>query len=160
MKKSVISYLVLFILIFSFGCKKDDSTTTTPGLSVKIDGTTWTGQVNTWTYVAQQNITLISASNSTLTEQLQVAFSGHTTGTYNFTANDLVSYGQFAYMTNLDMYSTISSTTPVGQIVVTEYDTINQTISGTFHFEAYNFDDQKKVFTDGVFTKLTFGGEE
>lgn len=156
MKKSAISCLLMFVLIISFGCKKDDPASSTPGLSVKIDGTTWTGQVNTGVYDAQQNITLVSGANSTLTEQLQLVFVGNSVGTYNFKADDMVSFGAFAYMNTIDMYTTISATTPVGQIVVTEYDKTNHTLSGTFHFEAYNFEDQKKVFTDGVFTKLTY----
>jgi hypothetical protein len=160
MKKSAISCLLLFVLLFSFGCKKDDPITTKPGLSVKIDGTTWTGQVNTGIYDAQQNLTLISGSNSTLTEQLQLVFIGNSTGTYNFNANDMVTAGAFAYMNTVDMYTSIAATTPVGQIIVTEYDKTNHTLSGTFHFEAYNFEDQKKVFSEGVFTKLPYQEEQ
>jgi hypothetical protein len=156
MKKSAISCLLMFILAMSFGCKKDDTETSTPGLSVKIDGTIWTGQVNTGVYDAQQNLTLISGANNSLTEQLQLVFIGNSTGTYSFTANDMVSFGAFAYMSNVDMYTTISNTTPVGQIIVTEYDKTNHTLSGTFSFEAYNFDDQKKVFTEGKFTKIKY----
>lgn len=154
MKKSAISCLLMFVLVLSFGCKKDETAPATPGLSVKIDGTTWTGQSNGAFYSAQQNVTLISSSNTALTELLQLEFVGNSTGTYNFTANDIVSFGTFTYMANFDMYTTISGTTPVGQIVVTEYDKTNHTISGTFQFEAYSFDDQKKVLSEGKFTKL------
>lgn len=156
MKKSAISCLLLFVLLFSFGCQKDDPITAKPGLSVKIDGTTWTGQVNTGIYDTQQNLTLISGANSTLTEQLQLVFIGNSTGTYNFNANDMVTAGAFAYMNTIDIYTSIAANTPVGQIVVTEYDKTYHTLSGTFHFEAYNFDDRKKVFTEGVFTKVTY----
>jgi hypothetical protein len=156
MKKSAISCLLLFVLLLSFSCKKDDPITTKPGLSVKIDGTTWTGQVNTGIYDAQENLTMITGANTALTEQLQLVFVGNSAGTYKFTANDMVSFGAFAYMNTVDMYTTIAATTPVGQIVVTEYDKTNHTLSGTFHFEAYNFEDQKKVFTEGVFTKLPY----
>ncbi len=160
MKKSAISCLLLFVLLLSFGCKKDDPITAKPGLSVKIDGTTWTGQVNAGIYVVQQNLTIITGANTNLTEQLQLVFIGNSTGTYNFTANDMVSSGAFAYMTTVDMYTTIAATIPIGQIVVTEYDKTNHTLSGTFHFEAYNFEDQKKVFTEGVFTKLAYTEEQ
>ncbi|MDO9254225.1 MAG: DUF6252 family protein [Bacteroidales bacterium] len=156
MKKITISCLLLFVLLLSFGCKKDDPITTKPGLSVKIDGTTWTGQVNIGIYDAQENLTIITGANTALTEQLQLVFIGNSAGTYNFTTNDMVSFGAFAYMTNVDMYTTIAATTPIGQIVVSEYDKTNHTLSGTFHFDAYNFEDQKKVFTDGVFTKVAY----
>lgn len=154
MKKSAISCLLMFVLVLSFGCKKDETAPATPGLSVKIDGTTWTGQANSAFYNAQQNITLISSSNTALTELLQLEFAGNSTGTYNFTANDIISFGTFTYMANFDMYTTLFANIPVGQIVVTEYDKTNHTISGTFHFEAYSIDDQKKVLSEGKFTKL------
>ena len=40
-------------------------------------------------------------------------------------------------MNTVDYYSSATDRAPVGQIVVTEYDQANQTVSGTFHFEAY-----------------------
>jgi hypothetical protein len=156
MKKSAISFLLMFVLVLSFGCKKDDPATSAPGLSVKIDGTTWTGQANGAVYSAQQNVTLISSSNTAVTELLQLEFTGNSTGTYNLVADDMNTFCAFTYMANVDMYTTLSSTTPVGQIVVTEYDKTNHTLSGTFHFEAYSFEDKKKVFTEGVFTKLPY----
>jgi hypothetical protein len=72
----------------------------------------------------------------------------------------MVTSGAFAYMNTIDLYTSTGVTTPVGQIVVTEYDKTNHTLSGTFHFEAYNFEDQKKVFTEGVFTKLPYQEEQ
>jgi hypothetical protein len=156
MKKSAIACLLMIVLVFSFGCKKDDSSTPSSGLSVKIDGTVWTGQVNTAYYQSQQNVTIITGANTTLTEQLQVAFLGNSTGTYTFKANDIVSYGTFAYLTNLDLYTTYYISSPVGEIIVTEYDKTNHVISGTFHFEAYNSNDKKMVLTDGKFTNLKY----
>lgn len=156
MKKTQLTMLMLVFLVFAFGCKKDDTETVTPGLSVKIDGTTWTGKVNTGYYDAQNNLTVIAASNTSLTEQLQLAFIGNSTGTYTFSANDFESFGAFAYMSTVDIYTTISDITPVGQIVITEYDKTNHTISGTFHFEGYNSLDEKKTFTEGKFTKISY----
>jgi len=83
MKKSAIPCQLIFVLLFSFGCKKDNHIPARTGLSVKIDGTTWTGQVNTGIYDAQQNLTFITGANKTLTEQLQVVFVGNNTGIYN-----------------------------------------------------------------------------
>jgi hypothetical protein len=156
MKKSAIACLLMIVIVFSFGCKKDDSSTPAAGMSVKIDGTAWSGKINAAIYNTLQNVTMITSSNTSPAEQLQLGFQGQSTGTFNFSADDMFSYGAFANLSNGDMYASISSAIPVGQIVVTEYDVTNHTISGTFHFEAYNFDDQKKVFTEGKFTKIKF----
>jgi hypothetical protein len=52
------------------------------------------------------------------------------------------------------MYTTLGGTSQTGQIVITEYDKTNKLVSGTFHFDAYNFNSEKITVTDGVFTKV------
>jgi len=156
MKKTSIAFCLLLVLAFSFGCKKDDDETSSPGLTVKMNGNSWTAQVTSAYYDPISNITLIVGANTSITEQLQLAFKGNATGTFTFEqdVNASKTYGLFAYMNTVDYYSSATDRAPVGQIVVTEYDQANQTVSGTFHFEAYNDEDVKIAFTEGSFTKI------
>ena len=156
MKKTSIAFCLLLVLAFSFGCKKDDAETSSPGLTVKMNGNSWTAQVTSAYYDPNSNITLIVGANTNITEQIQLAFKGNATGTFNFDPDVYTkkTYGLFAYMNTMDYYSSVSDNAPVGQIVVTEYNQDDQTVSGTFHFEAYNEEGVKITFTAGTFTKV------
>lgn len=156
MKKTSIAFCLLLVFAFSFGCKKDEAESPSPGLTVKINGNSWTAQVTSAYYDPISNITLIIGSNTSITEQLQLAFKGNATGTFNFDPDvyTMKTYGLFAYMNTMDFYSSATDKAPVGQIVVSEYDQASQTVSGTFHFEAFNDEDMKMTFTEGTFTKI------
>jgi hypothetical protein len=157
MKKSLTACLLLIVLVTAFGCKKDDNGTTTPGFSVKIDGTAWTSGYNLSYYSSALNITVITNTNATSQEQIQVGFVGNDVGTYNFSADVPEIFGIFSILTSSgDGYASYFTENPVGQIVISEVDKTNHTITGTFHFEGYNIDGLKKTFTEGKFTKLTY----
>jgi hypothetical protein len=157
MKKSAIACLLLVVLVTAFGCKKDDNGTTTPGLSVKIDGTAWTSGYNLSYYSSALNVTVITGSNATPQEQIQIGFVGNDVGTYNFTADVPEIFGIFSILTaSGEGYASYFTDTPAGQIVISEVDKTNHTISGTFHFDGYTIDGLKKSFTEGKFTKLTY----
>lgn len=157
MKNVTIAGLLMLALIFSSGCKKDSDETTSPNtLSVKIDGTSWNAGHVVGLYSAQGNLTVIMGTNLDLTEQLQLAFAGSDVGTYNFAPDDYSTFGSFIISPDLEGYSTYLQDVPSGQVIVTEFDKANNTISGSFRFEAYNMDNVKKTFTEGKFTKIKY----
>jgi len=153
-KLSISSLLLLFFLIVS-GCKKDDSSDNTPGLSVNINGTAWVAKITTATYQSQSNILLIMGTNSTATEGIELGLIAGDVGTYNFSDGDADAFGAY-YAGVGDDYTSFLEDNPVGQIVITEFDKTNLTISGTFHFEAYNDKNVKKSCTDGKFNKIKY----
>jgi hypothetical protein len=151
MKKAATLPLFLLVLLLTFACKKD-SDSPKPGLSMKIDGTSWNATLFSATYFESGNTIMIVAGTGT--ETLGLNLVANTTGTYNFAAgNDNLS-GSYASMSG-DDYSTFLEDNPVGQIIITEFDKTNKTISGTFYFDGYN-GTVKKAFTDGVFTKVSY----
>jgi hypothetical protein len=80
-------------------------------------------------------------------------------GIYAFTADTFENYGTFITNTGgLDSYSTWMAPESgiLGQVLITEFDKTNHTVSGTFNFDGYNMDDVKKVFTEGKFTKVKY----
>ena len=153
-----ISYIICLFLAFLYiapGCKKD--TTATPGsMTVTIAGTAWTATAVSANYNTLSNVTQVTGVNTSTNRQVQIAFTGNTTGTYNFTFNDYSTYGSYSTTSGSDVYSTSLSGTPVGQIVITQYDKTNHLLSGTFHFDAFNQNDVKLSFTSGVFTQVPY----
>jgi hypothetical protein len=154
MKKIMLISLLSAILISSTSCKKDKDETEATAVSVKIDGNTWTAGLSAAIYVSGSGQTFITASSG-LSEQLQIIFKGNTTGTYNLVTGVEDAYCAFFYMSS-DIYTTAFEDVPIGQIVITKYDQEKKLISGTFHFTAINYDDETKVFSEGVFTNVKF----
>lgn len=152
MKKIMLISLLSVILFSSTGCKKDKDEVEATAVSVKFDGNTWTANLSTAVYVSANGLTAISASSG-LSEQLQIIFRGNSTGTYNLTTDFEDAYCAFAYMSG-DIYSSAVANVPTGQIIVTKYDQEKMLISGTFNFTGTTFQDETKVFTDGVFTNV------
>lgn len=156
MKNSVIACLFMVVLAFTFGCKKDETPAATPGISVKFDGATWTSDVNIGIYAAQQHILLLSGTKLNPAQSMQIGIASIEIGTYTFNENDLNTFCDFNGMSEDATYVSHWADSPVGQIVITESDKTNHTISGTFTFDGYNWSDQKKTFTEGKFTKITY----
>ncbi len=157
MKKSALAYLLLFVLVFSFGCKKNDKETTTSGLTVKIDGTSWSPSVNVGVYFTAMNTTIVTGSDVSTGSQLMIGFKGNDKGTFTFKADDEDSYCTYSGGAGVDDgYSSFFSDTPSGQIIITEVDKVNHTVSGSFYFDGYNLGGGKKTFSDGKFTKIAY----
>jgi hypothetical protein len=131
--------------------KKDRNETeaTTPGFSLKVQGTTWTGSTYAAVHLAFNNVTQVTAYKSGTSDQIVVAFTGASTGTYAFNDNNLGSavIGSVAY-------SSLFSDIPVGSIVITKYDVTNKLISGTFSFDGESFGGTVYHFTEGKFNNV------
>ncbi|HEX4850898.1 MAG TPA: DUF6252 family protein, partial [Puia sp.] len=137
-------------------------TDTVPGdFRAKIDGTNW--QATTTTEGASIiagviNVTGISTDNKMIT----MTVVGESVGTYPLGGNNL-SFGAYNELSNgtiTNSYSTNQSADTSqggGSITITQIDSINKTISGTFYFTGYDQTDSlKKVITEGVFNKIPY----
>jgi hypothetical protein len=160
MQKPALLFLLCLMSIFTFSCV-DDNTDIAPGtansITVKIDGTAWSAASVSATYSSQSGFTLLTGANSAMTQQLKLAFAGSDVGTYTFTSADQNTFGSFMVTAaNVFLFTTLSLDNPEGQIVVTENDKTNHTLSGTFHFDGYS-GSVKRTFTEGTFTKVKYG---
>jgi hypothetical protein len=159
MRKTSCLILLLFVILFSYSCV-DDKTEVAPGsdnsMTVKIDGATWTPAQVTAYYNSENNYTLITGVNSSMSQQLKIAFTGKDAGTYKFTAADQNMFGSFMVTAaSVFIFTTLGQDNPVGQIEVTENNTSRHTISGTFNFDAYS-GSVKKTFSEGSFTNVKY----
>ena len=151
MKKIMFISLLAAILFSSTACKKDKEETQASNVSVKFDGITWTADYSVAVFNSTGNETGIVASSG-LSSQMQIFFRGNSTGTFNFKSDFEGSYCIF--IMNKHFYSSVSADGPSGQIIVTKYDKEKKLISGTFHFKGIDFEDETKIFTEGVFTNV------
>ena len=153
MKKNVFVLLLAAMMVTFFSCKKDSSDantdSTASGFSVKIQGTSWTGSTYVAAHLTFNNTTQITAYKSGSSDQVVIAFTGAATGTYTFNNSNLGSavIGSVAY-------SSLFSDTPVGSIVVTQYDVSKKLVSGTFSFDGQSLAGTVYHFTEGKFTNI------
>jgi len=154
MKKSILASLLVVTLLFTFGCKKDEPETST-GMTAKVAGSAWKADVTTCAYSQTMNVTQITGMKGMMAESIQLNLFGKTTGTYTITDSQTSAIGGYVLNATAEgFYSTLSADVPSGQIVITEYDQTNKTVSGTFQFEAYNLNEAKISITEGKFTKV------
>lgn len=124
-----------------------------------FNGTTWTAtdvEANIYNNVIQ-----ISGVKSALGQGFALSLNGSTAQTYDSLTN------LFVYTPNInnqDYYwssDAANPTTSVGSVVVTNIDSVNHTISGTFDFTGYWTDPTNAAytpihFTNGVFTNIPY----
>ena len=153
MKKFFTLAMVTAMILFFFSCKKsssDNSNTTTTSFSMKYNGTAWTGTTITASYISYNNSTSVTAYKSGTSDQVVIAFTGNTTGTYNFTGDAAIGSGTIGSVTFSSLYSAV----PSGTITVTNYDTSKKLISGTFSFDAVNTGNVTVHITEGKFENI------
>lgn len=172
-----IKFLPLFMLLFAAfnftSCTQDlepvdpaivipdptDPTDPTEGeFKATIDGSQYTAST-TLVYITGGSIQISAVRASG--DNFVLYLDGTTAGTYNALDNLLVyspagsEYGWWAFNPDDDTQNT-------GSVIVTEIDTVNQTISGTFSFTGYwsDLEDTSppgpKQITNGVFTDLPY----
>jgi hypothetical protein len=152
MKKNVFLLLLAVMMVTFFSCKKDSSdatTDTTPGFSLKFQGTTWTGSSYNATHLTYNNVTQINAYKTGTSDQIVVAFTGAATGTYTLNDNNIGTAVIGSYS-----FSSLFSDIPVGSIVITKYDVSKKLISGTFTFDGESFGGSVYHITDGKFDNI------
>jgi hypothetical protein len=148
---------ILFILILALsGCMKDYETINS--LSFKVDGELWTAKNVYCDYNQTAKRAMISAFKPigvTDKELLFICFDMNGTGIYPFTEDYMKAQSSFT-AAPYGMFLSYETKKPEGEIVVTEFDTTNQIISGTYTFVAYHDSVIKKVFTEGKFNKIHY----
>jgi hypothetical protein len=125
---------------------------------VDIDGTTYTAST-TLVYITGGTIQLTAVRASG--DNFAFLLDGTTTGTYNAIDN-LFAYTQAGQEYGWWGFNPDNEAQNVGSVTITEIDTVNHTISGTFSYTGYwsdTTDDTPpgpKQFTNGVFTDLPY----
>jgi len=151
MKNHALISILLVILVFTFGCKKekDETTSSAASFSAKVEGTLWTGSIIMASHSTSGNFTSIIATGTSPFDQIALDFAGSGTGTYSMNDDNLGSV-----VIGNTSFTTLYSSSPVGQIVITKYDEANKLISGTFHFNGEDFDGKVYHVTEGKFENV------
>ncbi len=150
--------LIAFIMI---GCSKDDDDNNddnnnnnppTAGFNAKIDGTTWT---STGSLATMENGTTTISGFSAKSTSITLSVNAVSAGTYTLgqTAQHIA-----ILIDDSGTYSTNADASGSGEIVISDVNTSDSLISGTFHFEAYEImqSGTKKTITEGSFTDVKF----
>jgi len=166
MKKAILVLLVGFWCISS--CRKEYSYeggyVQTANFTAQIDGAHWQSATSTEQATMIQgliNITGISTDNL----EISMTLSGTGTGTY-YLSQRSASLATYANIDSSFLYAFTTNEAPDtaqagGQVTITEIDQTNQTISGTFSFNAYRtVDGTQKTITQGVFTKIPYSSTQ
>lgn len=129
-----------------------DGATGTPSFAVKIDGTQYTA--NTYAATVGNGLTSITGFKGTSGEYVSIVLDAVATGTYD--ARALMAYSPDGDEDNV--YSNISLTEEEvsGTVTISQINTTNHTISGTFSFTGYRDGVANKVFTEGKFENIPY----
>jgi hypothetical protein len=152
MKKLIVVLLSICVLS-DMGCKKDNSNAGPASFSAKVEGVDWTANNVSGIASATDPSTAITATNIS-DEKMTLAFYTHNTGTITFKANDPYSFGSYATADN--EYSTLNSSSPLGTIIITDFDKSQKIISGSFSFTGKNTAGNKINITEGKFENVPY----
>jgi hypothetical protein len=151
LKISMVTLGMTIILVT--GCKKDSNNVLVTKMKATIDGTEW----NTTARATVKNdngfiITGTHVSTTLVTSTLVINISGHTTGTYNVIGTSNNCLATYTPVVSNASESFISIT---GTVNLTEINTSDKTISGTFEFSCLNLEQIVEI-TGGSFTDLSY----
>ena len=150
--------LFISIILIFFNCE-DDITDKIPAFEARINGNfDWTAQ--TFNATIQNNQFSLSGNNpfgtvSILIDSLDVG----TFNLYSWTDDFAVFQDTLQYSTRNDGIGSLAFLSD-GQIDISEIDNINNTVSGHFHFDAYNSSGDYTVnISEGVFYKIPISSD-
>tara|TARA_Y200000002_G_scaffold337001_1_gene305513 strand:- start:1325 stop:1798 length:474 start_codon:yes stop_codon:yes gene_type:complete len=150
--------LFISIILIFFNCE-DDITDKIPAFEARINGNfDWTAQ--TFNATIQNNQLSLSGNNpfgtvSILIDSLDVG----TYNLYSWTDDFAVFQDTLQYSTRNDGVGSLAFLSD-GQIDISEIDNINNTVSGHFHFDAYNSSGDYTVnISEGVFYKIPISSD-
>ena len=150
--------LFISIILIFFNCE-DDITDKIPAFEARINGNfDWTAQ--TFNATIQNNQLSLSGNNpfgtvSILIDSLDVG----TYNLYSWTDDFAVFQDTLQYSTRNDGVGSLTFLSD-GQIDISEIDNINNTVSGHFHFDAYNSNGDYTVnISEGVFYKIPISSD-
>ena len=150
--------LYISIIFIFFNCE-DDITNKIPAFEARVNGNfVWTAQ--TFNATIQNNQLSLSGNNpfgtvSILIDSLDVG----TYNLYSWTDDFAVFQDTLQYSTRNDGVGSLAFLSD-GQIDISEIDNINNTVSGHFHFDAYNSSGDYTVnISEGVFYKIPISSD-
>ena len=150
--------LYISIIFIFFNCE-DDITNKIPAFEARVNGNfDWTAQ--TFNATIQNNQLSLSGNNpfgtvSILIDSLDVG----TYNLYSWTDDFAVFQDTLQYSTRNDGVGSLAFLSD-GQIDISEIDNINNTVSGHFHFDAYNSSGDYTVnISEGVFYKIPISSD-
>jgi hypothetical protein len=140
-------------LLMAAGCKKDDNALTTK-MTATINGKSWVSTIR----VTVKNdagfiITATQVNSSLVTSELIIRINGFTSGTYNVIASSNNCLATYTPDVTNASKSYVSAT---GIVTVTDINTSDKTISGTFEFTCSNLSLEMVPITNGSFTGLKY----
>jgi len=125
-----------------------------------INGISWVSTQTTDTAYAQNGTLTIYGVNN-INQSIVINLGGTTIGAYQLNANT-VSIATYVdgNSANINVFTTNQSSDTSqagGEVTVTDIDTLNNTISGSFQLNVFRSSDgQQKTITQGVFSKIPF----
>ena len=150
--------LYISIIFIFFNCE-DSITDKIPAFEARVNGNfDWTAQ--TFNATIQNNQLSLSGNNpfgtvSILIDSLDVG----TYNLYSWTDDFAVFQDTLQYSTRNDGIGSLAFLSD-GQIDISEIDNINNTVSGHFHFDAYNSSGDYTVnISEGVFYKIPISSD-
>jgi hypothetical protein len=154
MKKTLSILMIAIMMVAFFACKKKSDTTTPAVLSAsfssKIGGTTWTATAVSAGYMSG-TFTIAAVKSS---ETMGLSFAGTGTGTYSFDSENNWGIGTVGSSSFSSLYATEFGYSPSGQVVITKWDATAKLVSGTFSYDAYDFNGTLYHVTAGQFSNV------
>ena len=149
---------IILLIFFSFSCE-DDISNNTPTFQALVNGSNeWIAE--NYTVSIQNNQLSISGANQTgvisiLVDSPQV----DQYNLYSWTDNFAVFQDTLQYSTQNDGIGSVAYLSD-GFVQIQEIDNLNNTISGNFHFDAYNGTGEYTVnVSEGIFYKIPVNSE-
>ena len=158
MKVSIASFCLGVLMFVS--CSKDSNTPTllSASSSATIDGVAWSNPLLVPPFAVKTStgftITMSSLSGI-ITSTLIVELFGSVTGTYDATIVSTGNKCTAVYTPNISTPTDTYAST-IGKVNVTEINTTNKTISGTFSFTCTNTSLAIKTISNGKFTNAKY----
>jgi len=148
--------LLISILIFST-CKKDEDD---PVMTAKIDGTDWVSITRVTKRLSSPESFVITGTSAG-GQVIVITVKGVAEDTYSSSTSidSLSAQVGCIWQADASFPSSDNYLSKSGQVKISEIDTKNETISGTFSFELFNVSEQKSI-TEGVFSYLKYSASE
>ncbi len=157
--RRIFPFLIIGLLAFTFnGCSDDDGDGIPDALSAKltcnIDGQAWTSLFRA-TVISDSKITITATTGITQEtgELLVITVFGTEQGTYQLASGEVecaAVYKKTATASSDDAYVAAN-----GNVTITEIDTVNKRISGTFNFTVTRITETFSI-SNGVFQGLKY----
>lgn len=180
MKKTLLPFLSLFILLTAFTCEDEplddeiinNSITDNSVQSVfsaEIDGETFnTNNVVAVKYILSSNPMVNNRLDISATkiagmnfETVSLVILEPAIGSFELGGNNNLNFG--SYGNNYDVYLSESDdfdNEVMGTVTITEIDEVDNKVSGNFQFTAINFDGDEVQLTNGSFSNISYTIEE